>query len=121
MARPRSLLPSLLHLLLTLLTLTTALPSPPQAHNWNTPNTCVRQLASYNLSQCTRDLNDLIRQARESIKEIEIVGMRLPDVLSLLPENLPVTHTCYPRNIREQNPNNDPGWQWTDDRFVPFR
>lgn len=56
----------------------------PLKSQWSTPSTCLRGLAEYDFKQCGGDLNDLIRLAHESIKGIQLVGMRLVDVIGPL-------------------------------------
>lgn len=54
---------------------------PSRLEPWSTPVTCLRELAEYDFRRCSADLSDLIRIARDSLAGIELIGMRLIDVV----------------------------------------
>ena len=53
----------------------------PSRLQWSTPSSCLRGLATYHFKKCTIELNDLIRLAHAGMKDIDIVGMKLVDVI----------------------------------------
>lgn len=53
----------------------------PTTLKWSSPLSCDRQSSSYDFDACTSDIDHLIRSAQESINAVEIVGMKLDDVI----------------------------------------
>lgn len=66
----------------TIAVLGAAIPSyTSRSEPWSTPVSCLRDFAEYDFRRCSADLSDLIRLAHESLAGIELIGMRLIDVV----------------------------------------